>query len=350
MDFEKILDLGVKKEIINECQKDGLTELFKQYNDEQKQVSTVVKAFYYIGGFIMLCAMTSLMSNTIQNSTYTMILLLGTLYAGLFFGIGEFLWRKDEKLPAGILYFLFIAAFGLIVMDIEKMTGFFPHFSDIDKFANYGDMCKFPVIVLSALTIIANTILQKFRNVTLLAIPTIFCSYSIFMCIVDWIFGWQNMKDKIIVNSNIIFGIGLIIAAFIKDRLTKADYSKWMYFFGAVFVYTEVLRLADMYTNIDWQMQLIILILSLFYLLIGLFIQRKPFSIIGLLGVIEYIINLEISHIKDNTTLLTSLILLTGLIILYAGVLYNKNADKLREFLESKLPKKIRNSLPQNRG
>jgi hypothetical protein len=105
-----------------------------------------------------------------------------------------------------------------------------------------------------------------------------------------------------------------------------------------------------MYTNIDWQMQLIILILSLFYLLIGLFIQRKPFSIIGLLGVIEYIINLEISHIKDNTTLLTSLILLTGLIILYAGVLYNKNADKLREFLESKLPKKIRNSLPQNRG
>ena len=61
------------------------------------------------------------MSNTIQHSTYTMILLLGALYAALFLGVGEFLWRKNEKLPAGILYFLFIAAVGFIVMDIEKM-------------------------------------------------------------------------------------------------------------------------------------------------------------------------------------------------------------------------------------
>ncbi len=86
----------------------------------------------------MLCAMITLMSHTIQNSTYSMILLLGTLYAALFLVVGEFLWRKNEKLPAGILYFLFIAAFGFIIMDIEKMTGFFPHFSDMDKISIIG--------------------------------------------------------------------------------------------------------------------------------------------------------------------------------------------------------------------
>ena len=78
-------------------------------------------------------------------------------------------------------------------------------------------------------------------------------------------------------------------------------------------------------------------------------IQRKPFSIIGILGVIEYIMYLEFDNIQGNTTLLTSVVLVTGLIILYAGVLYNKNVDKLRSFIESKLPETIRKSLPQNR-
>ena len=349
MDFEKILNLGVEKNIINETQKNSLIDLYNQNNDEPKQVSIVVKVLYYIGGFIMLCAMTSLMSNTIQHSTYTMILLLGTIYAALFLGVGEFLWRKNEKLPAGILYFLFIAAVGFIVMDIEKMTGFFPHFSDMDKIPNYWGLCRFPVLVLSTLTIIANTTLQKFRPASLLAVSTIFCSYAIFMIIVDFIYGWEKITDKIIYNSSLIFGIGLTIVAFIKDRLTNVDYSKWMYFFGSTGIFISVLMILGEYNLETWQMQFINFIISTIYILIGLLIKRKPFSIIGILGVIEYLMYLEMEYIEDNTTLLTSVILITGLFILYAGVIYNKNVDKLEKFIESKLPEKLRKYLPQNR-
>ena len=349
MDFEKILNLGVEKNIINETQKNSLADLFYQNANEQKQVPTVVKAFYYIGGLIMLAAMTTLMSDTIQHSTYAMILLLGIIYAALFFGIGEFLWRKNEKLPAGILYFLFIAAIGFIIMDIEKMTGFFPHFSDMNKFPNYWDLCRYPVLVLSALTIIANTILQKFRPASLLAVPTIFCSYTIFMTIVDFIYGYAHITERIICTSNMIFGAGLSIVGFIKDKLAKADYSMWMYFFGGTtFIIFTILLLDDLNIGI-WQSQLIFFIMSLIYLFIGLIIQRKPFSIIGILGIVEYLMYLEFDNIENNTTLLTSTVLITGLVILCAGVIYSKNVDKLRSFIESKLPDKVRKSLPQNR-
>ena len=350
MDFEKILNLGVEKNIINETQRNGLIDLYYQNNNEPKQVSTVVKVLYYIGGFIMLGAMTALMSDTIQHSTYAMILMLGTIYAVLFLGVGEFLWRKNEKLPAGILYFLFIAAVGFIVMDIEKMTGFFPHFSDMDKLPNYWDLCRCPVIVLSALTIIANTILQKFRPASLLAVPTIFCSYAIFMTIFDFIYGWKNITDKIFFTSNVIFGAGLSIIGFIKDRLTKADYSMWMYLVGAAGFFMYAMFLLDALNIGVWQTQLVCFILSLIYIFIGLMIQRKPFSIIGIMGVIEYIMYFEFDNIKNHTTLLTSVVLITGLIILYAGVIYSKNVDKLRSFIESKLPEKVRNYLPQNRA
>ena len=49
------------------------------------------------------------------------------------------------------------------------------------------------------------------------------------------------------------------------------------------------------------------------------------------MGVIEYIMYLELLNIKNNTTLLTSIVLISGLIILYAEVIYNKNIDKLKK-------------------
>ena len=76
MDFEKILNLGVEKNIINETQRNGLIDLYYQNNNEPKQVSTVVKVLYYIGGFIMLGAMTVLMSGTmsaIESSMFSRI-------------------------------------------------------------------------------------------------------------------------------------------------------------------------------------------------------------------------------------------------------------------------------------
>lgn len=67
------------------------------------------------------------------------------------------------------------------------------------------------------------------------------------------------------------------------------------------------------------------------------------------MGVIEYVIYLEFSNIENGTILLTSVVLITGLIILYVGVIYNKNMDKLQGFIESKLPEKVKIYLPQNR-
>ena len=83
--------------------------------------------------------------------------------------------------------------------------------------------------------------------------------------------------------------------------------------------------------------------------LIGLLIRRKPFSIIGILDIIVYVLYLEVAHIKGGTILLTSVILTTGLIVLYVGVIFSKNINKIEAFLENVLPQGIRKFLPQNR-
>lgn len=352
MDCEKILELGVKKNIISQSQKLELQCLAEEI-DSNKSDSAVIKFLYYVGGFIMLCAMTSLMSHTIQHNTYAIILVLGILYAILFLGMGEFLYKKNEKLPAGILYFLFITTFSFIILDVEKMIGFFPHFSDIDKYPNFYDLCRLPMSLLSILTIIANSILQKYRKVSLLALPSIICSYSLYMTILHYFFGDKLGDTILLTNFGLIFSIALILIGFIKDRQTEADYSKWLYFVGAIGLYETLFVFFNNYFDIieanDNIVQFQTFLLSSIYFLFGILIQRKPFKIIGIFGIIEYIIYLEFHYIKDNTTLLTSFIIATGLLILYAGYLFHQNSDKITSSLENLLPMKIKQYLPQNR-
>lgn len=349
MDYKSILNLGVEKEIINETQKESLIDLFNQNSNDPGQISIIVKIFYYFGGLIMLSAMSWLMSYTVLYNSYATILLLGGLYAIAFLFVGEFLWRKNEKLPAKILYFLFISTVGFIMLDIEKMIGFFPHFSDMEVIPNYWDLCRLPVVVLSVLTIIANTILQKYRQSSILGLITIFCVYAIYLSIVDWIYGWENINDNILFHSNLIFGIGLIIVGFVKDRTAKVDYSQWLYFFGATGTFMSLLVILGLNYVEPPQIQLIAYILSIIYIFIGQILKRKTFSIIGVLGFIEYILYLEAQLLEGYSTILACIVIVTGLIILYLGVIYNKNVDKIDAFCEKLTPQKVKKFLPQNR-
>jgi len=148
------------------------------------------------------------------------------------------------------------------------------------------------------------------------------------------ILGDKVWNDSVLfTNFNLIFFAVLFITAFIKDGKANADYSKWMYFISAIGIFDTMVSIFNKYykiyvnDNIVWPQ---IFILSVVYFILGTVIQRKPFTIAGILGMVSYIIYLEFQFIKNNTTLLTCFILITGLLILCAGVFYNKNIDKTR--------------------
>ncbi len=350
MDIEKLLELGIQKNIITTSQREELINLLEVKEPENNPL--VVRVIYYIGGFIVLCAMFALMLHTVQHSSYTVILVLGAIYATLFMVLGEFLWKKNEKFPAGILYFLFITSIAFIITDIEKMTGFFPHFSDYDKYPNYYEMCRLAILVLSVLTLFINTVLLKYRKVSILAIPAITCSYNIYFIILYYIFRDGLLEFEPLININLLFFIILLQRAFIKDRLTPVDYSKWMYFVGALGLFPFLITFLCLFVFPNASFELVMLLgfcLSLVYFGIGTIIQRKPFTIIGILGIVGYIMYLEFTYITDNIILLNSTVIITGLLILYAGVLYNKNYMKIVEKIESLLPENLRSYLPCNR-
>ena len=322
MNIEKLLQLAVEKGIINEFQRNQILQLSDD-NDKQevKPTSTIVKVLYYIGGFIMLIAMTYLMGYTVTNSSYLQILVLGVVYCLIFWGVGEIQLRKNEKVPAEILYFLLIPTITFVILDIEKMLGIFPHFSDFAYLDDPVGDCHLGLILLSICTIITSSIVQKFRNFASPVIYTMSSAYTlylicyerIFVPIANFITNNGDFGGKDICIFSIIFFVALLLIAFIKDKKTQADYPMWLYFFGATGFINSV------------------------------------FLIICILGIIEFFMYYEFLYFNESPILLTSLIILTGLGVLYVGTLYNQNSDKISRCVESMFSEKIINLLPQNR-
>lgn len=360
MNIEKLLQLAVEKGIINEFQRNQILQLS---DDDDKQevkptsTSTIVKVLYYIGGFIMLIAMTYLMGYTVTNSSYLQILVLGVVYCLIFWGVGEIQRRKNEKVPAEILYFLLIPTITFVILDIEKMLGIFPHFSDFAYLDDPVGDCHLGLILLSICTIITSSIVQKFRNFASPVIYTVSSAYTlylicyerIFVPIANFITNNGDFGGKDICIFSIIFFAALLLIAFIKDKKTQVDYPMWLYFFGATGFINSVFALFILLTDNYNLIQNSMLLFYLLYGIIGILIRRKVFLIICILGIIEFFIYYEFLYFSGFPILFTSLIILTGLGVLYVGTLYNQNSDKISRCVESMFSEKIINLLPQNR-
>ena len=358
MNYEKRLSEGVEKGIISLEQKSKLIELFSNTTIESKIEHSSEKKFsvetflYYFGSFIILCAMGYFMSNTITKSTFFAIFSLGSLYALIFAGLGEYLWKKADKLPASLLYFLFVTMITFLVMVLEKITGFFPHFSEMHKYSNFYLACRPALILLAFTAVVVGTVVLQKRKAPLLTIPVISGAYSLVYMIGPMLVG--NIKDPTMINIlwiNFLFSLGLIITAFAKDKLTEIDYSKWAYIIGAILFYPSIeLLIAYYFKHINVEiMQGIVGLTGLIYIVLSLLLQRKVFMILGVFGLVGYIFYLEFKFITNAPILLPSVILITGLLIFYAGIWYHQNREKIDAFVESIIPQKIRHILPKYR-
>jgi len=358
MNYEKKLSEGVEKGIISLEQKNKLVELFSNTAIESKVEQSNEKKFsvetflYYFGSFVILCAMGYFMSNTISKSTFFAIFTLGSLYAAIFAGLGEYLWRKADKLPASLLYFLFVTMITFLVMVLEKITGFFPHFSEMHKYSNFYLACRPALILLAFTAIVVGAIVLRKRKAPLLTIPVISGAYSLTYMIGPMLVG--NIKEPTMINVlwiNFLFSSGLIIIAFIKDKLTEIDYSKWSYIIGTILFYPSmILLIVNYFKHINVEViQALIGFIGLLYIALSLLLQRKVFMILGVFGLVGYIFYLEFKFITNSPILLPNVILITGLLIFYAGILYHQNKEKIDTFVENIIPQKIRHMLPKYR-
>lgn len=123
MDISKNkLEEACLKGIISEEQAENLLKFFTENNQntEERQKFNIETVLYYGGSIIALGAMAYYMHDLVTSSTYGFILLLSIIYSLVFYFAANYMWKKENKTPAGLLYILFMFSVSYIVLVITK--------------------------------------------------------------------------------------------------------------------------------------------------------------------------------------------------------------------------------------
>lgn len=352
------LEEACLKGIISEEQAENLLKFFTENNlhTEERQKFNIETVLYYGGTLIALGAMAYYMHELVTSSTYVFILLLSIIYSIVFYFAANYMWKKENKTPAGLLYVLFILSVSYIILVITKMTGLYPKFSEAHNYTDFFAASKPALYTIFSLTLIASLVLIRKRPLSIIMMPVIASLYS--LC---YLF-FPDIFDKLILKHpngelyySTLFSVILIASAFKNDKLYSIDYSKWMYITGSLMLYFCITDLSYMFLNIDghdYINRIILLIFNVIFILLSILLRRKIFLLLGGIGFFGYMVSLEISlltSVKADSLIQISFIIISGLLAVFAGNFYNRNIEKIEAAAEKLIPAKFRKNLPKYR-
>lgn len=355
---QKQLQEACTRGIITEEQAKRLVEIFSSENKEGEipQRFNLETVLYYGGSLIALGAMTYYMYDLVHSSTYTAILILSIIYSLIFYFSAEYMWKKSNKTPAGLLYILFILSVSYVITVITKMTGLYPKFSQAQLYENFYEASKPALYTIFSLTIFTSIAVLKKRPLSILTLPVVVSLYSLGSLFIP------DLLERIVPEKfdsgaiySFLFSLIALAAAFKTDKNYIIDYSKWLYIAGALMLYYGFTCIANDCFNTgksEFTFQYIQLLFNIILIIMSILLRRKIFLFLGGIGFFTYLVFLEISYFamfKTGSLFNISVIIITGLLAVFAGIAYKNNIEKFENAAEKLIPARYRKALPKYR-
>jgi hypothetical protein len=134
-----------------------------------------------------------------------------------------------------------------------------------------------------------------------------------------------------------MIGIG-----YFADIKSKRDYSFWLYLFGLM---TLVSGLSVFYNDNLFKF-IIFGLINIFLIFFAIFINRNVFLVFGTIGLTEFLGRLSWEFFKGSALFPVALTI-TGVLLIAAGMFFQKNKKRMDECINNKLPKFILKLRPQ---
>lgn len=337
------LDWAVSQGIISEAQAQILLRELSKRSSERSNFN-FANVVYYFGGLIVLSALTIFMSLGWDQFHGLTIFGIAFLYAAGFAFLGRKLWRNEnQKIPGGIMYTLAVCMTPLAIYGLQKWSGAWIGKAPEDYHAFFNWISS-SWIAMEAGTVLAGLAVLHFVRFPFLLFPISFALWFLSIDIVTLFRENAEVDWDTRCWISLFFGIAMLIAATVINRKTKEDYAFWLYFFGMLSFYVGLYLLWDHGGEVG---KFIFCLISVFIVLSAVALNRKVLLVFGGLGIFGYLSYLAYS-IFNNSILFPFVLSLIGLGIIYAGLLYNRNAVKINEGLRRSLPGSISKRLPKD--
>lgn len=297
---------------------------------------------YYFGALIVVSAMSFFMTLGWEMFGGSGIFLIASAYGIAFAMAGRYVWyKKDLKIPGGLLFTVAVCMTPLAVYGFETMTGIWPQ-EDPGFYRDYHIWIKGSWFIMELATIIAGLITLKYIRFPFLTAPIAFTLWYMSMDLTPLLFGRHDFSYEERLWVSLWFGLAMLIFSFLIDRKTKEDYAFWGYLFGML-AFWGGLSLMNSDREIS---KLIYCLINLILMLVSVFLQRRVFMIFGAMGVFGYIGHL-VWRVFEHSILFPFVLSFLGILIIFAGLTYQRRQAAIEKYILDHTPDFMKKRLPQ---
>ena len=339
------LQQGIDNGVITTEQADRLFCLWNQADSSEAALgessATMSKFLYYLGALIVIGAMSWLMNTAWDLFKGMGLFAIATGYAMAFCLLARYFKQKSAML-SGLFVVMAVCMTPLCVFGLQAGLNFWPN----ETPGNYRSFYRYirgGWFMMELCTIVAGLFSLRYSRIPFAMAPVAFALWFASMDITPIITGvdynWDVRKQ-----TSIIFGLMMLVVAWMVERRQSIDYAKWLYIFGAIAFWGGLSLL-----RADSEMsKFIYCLINVAMMFCGVLLDRKVLIAFGGIGFFGYLGYLSWSVFKNSVVFPFSLTIL-GLLVVYLGWVYHKKYAAIQGHIHHFMPKIILGLLPQTK-
>ncbi|MEZ7195911.1 DUF2157 domain-containing protein [Pseudodesulfovibrio karagichevae] len=339
---QKDLDGAVRAGVIARETRDALVA-FLEDGREGAPAFTMANVLYYLGGLIVIGAMTIFVTDAWGRLGGWGHLLIGAGYGLGFLFMGNWLWKgRGQRVPGGILVTAAVCMTPLVVYGMQEMSGWWA-WDEPGMYEDFYRWIKGGWFFMEVGTVVAGLLaLRRFRF-PFVTLPIAFCLWFMSMDLTAVLYGPDFSWDQRKIVS-LCFGLAMLVTGYLVDRRTRQDFAFWVYLFGMLAFWGGLTSLdSDSETG-----KFVYCCVNLLLMVVSVILQRRVFIVFGALGVSIYLGHLA-ADVFDDTLSFSFALSGLGLLVILAGLQYHKHREAIEEKALRLLPAAIRRTLPRYR-
>ena len=334
---KEALQSAVEENILSPDQANRLVEYMKS-QPTTGPTFDFTHVLYYLGGLIAIGAMTLFMNLGWESFGGLGILSISLVYA--FFGVllSDHFQSKGYAVPAGICATFVVALTPLAIYGIQQALGVWP---DSTVYREYHRYIKWHWLYMELGTLVVGVCIAWKYGYPFLILPIAVTLWYLTMDITAMISGgdvhWELRKLVSMYTGLLMIGL----AFWVDVRARKsADYAFWLYIFGVLAFWCGLT-----FQHSDSELtKFLYFCVNLFMIGVGVLLVRRVFVVFGAIGSCVYLTHLAENVFRDSWLFPISLTAI-GLVVIYLGVLWQKNEERLTTKARGFLPKPIKELL-----
>lgn len=336
-------DEAVARGIVTDAQAKALLAFFDGKAVDQPSFRAA-HILYYLGGGVAIGAMSWFVTLVWDSWSGWPMLGLGVAFGALGLALTQRFLSRGQRLPAGVLATFTLALTPLLVYSLQHALGFWGGESRVRDYQLYIDwrwmLMEFATLIVGAVMV------WRYRLPFLLFVVSVTLWY-LSMDLVPFLFQVTDYDWELRKLTSVVFGLAMTLLAFWVDvrGSRREDFAFWLYLFGVLTFWGGLSAM-----NSDSELnKLIYFAINLLMLAVGAALKRRVFAVFAAIGIFGYLYHLADVVFRDSLLFPVALAGI-GIGIVFAGVRWQANEQRLQGALAGVLPGPLRELLQRAHG